>query len=43
MFTVGGDDVAAFFPVEVSFVGQGVWRVLGLIVCRRLGKGGEVR
>jgi len=23
MFTVGGDDVAVFFPVEVSFVGQG--------------------
>jgi len=23
VFTVGGDDVGAFFPVEVSFVGKG--------------------
>ena len=23
IFTVGGDDASAFFPVQVSFVGQG--------------------
>ena len=41
MFTVGGDDVVGFYPVEVSFVGRGVLRVLGLAVCRRLAKGRE--
>ena len=37
----GGDEVVGFYPVEVSLVGRGVLRVLGLVVCRRLAKGRE--
>jgi hypothetical protein len=40
MFTVGGDDVAAFFPVEVSFVGQGCLAGVGVGSVQKIG-GGE--
>ncbi len=32
MFTVGGDDIGAFFPVHVSFVGKG--SLAGVVVSR---------
>ena len=45
MFTVGGDDVAAFFPVEVSFVGQGCLAAVGVDNVQKIGEGegGEVK
>ena len=45
MFTVGGDDVAAFFPVEVSFVGQGCLAGVGVGSVQKIGEGegGEVK
>ena len=47
MFMVGDDDVAMFFPVEVSFVGQESLAGVGVITHKRLGnpegKGGEVK
>ena len=45
MFTVGGDDVAAFFPVEVSFVGQGSLAGVGVGSVQKIGEGegGEVK
>ncbi|KIK00251.1 hypothetical protein K443DRAFT_679341 [Laccaria amethystina LaAM-08-1] len=45
MFTVGGDDVEAFFPVEVSFVGQGSLAGVGVGNVQKIGEGegGEVK
>jgi coatomer subunit delta len=40
-FTVGGDDVASFFPVKVSFVGQGSLAGLHVESARHVGSGEE--
>ena len=43
MFTVGDEDVAAFFPVEVSFVGQGCLVGVGVDNVRTIGEGEACR
>ena len=42
---MGGDDVAGFFPVEVSFVGQGCLAGVGVDSVQKIGKGerGELK
>ena len=40
IFTVGGDDAAAFFPVEVKFSGQGSLAGVGIASVTKIG-GGE--
>jgi hypothetical protein len=37
IFTVGGDDAAGFFPVEVSFVGQGSLAGIGIASVTKIG------
>lgn len=41
-FSVGGDDAGAFFPVKVSFVGQGSVAGVRLASVTRLDNGEEV-
>ncbi|KIP03920.1 hypothetical protein PHLGIDRAFT_76844, partial [Phlebiopsis gigantea 11061_1 CR5-6] len=41
-FTVGGDDVGAFFPVRVAFVAQGSIAGVSLASVARVDDGGEV-
>lgn len=41
IFTVGGDDASAFFPVEVRFNGQGSLAGLGVVSVGRVGGGGD--
>ncbi|GLB43745.1 putative the coatomer is a cytosolic protein complex that binds to dilysine motifs and reversibly associates with Golgi non- clathrin-coated vesicles, which further mediate biosynthetic protein transport from the ER, via the Golgi up to the trans Golgi network [Lyophyllum shimeji] len=46
VFTVAGDDAAAFFPVRVAFVGQGSLAGVGVRAVRKIGgaeEGEEVR
>ncbi|KAG6845568.1 hypothetical protein H0H87_007247 [Tephrocybe sp. NHM501043] len=40
IFTVGGDDASAFFPVQVSFIGQGSLAGVGVASIGKIG-GGE--
>lgn len=40
IFTVGGDDAGAFFPVEVTFNGQGSLAGVGVSTVSKIG-GGE--
>ncbi|TFK42210.1 hypothetical protein BDQ12DRAFT_645746 [Crucibulum laeve] len=39
IFTVGGDDIGAFFPVEVSFIGQGSLAGVGVASVSKIGEG----
>lgn len=42
IFTVGGDDSAAFFPVEVTFVGQGSLAGVGVASVNKTSDGEEL-
>lgn len=41
IFTVGGDDAGAFFPVDVRFTGQGSLAGLDIVSVSRVNGGGD--